>query len=53
MKTRVIWTKNEVFGHVPELHLLVELGKGTEAVKQTENTNSRANSVLMAKRKCT
>ena len=22
MKTRVIWTKNEVFGHVPELHLL-------------------------------
>ena len=25
MKTRVIWTKNEVFGHVPELPLLKEL----------------------------
>ena len=24
MKTRVIWTKNKVFGHVPELHLLRE-----------------------------
>ena len=25
MKTRVIWTKNEVFGHVPKLPLLFEL----------------------------
>ena len=23
MKARVIWTKNEVFGHVPELPLLI------------------------------
>ena len=25
LKTRVIWTKNEVFGHVPKLHLLLSV----------------------------
>ena len=37
MKTRVIWTKNEVFGHVPKLPLLNEDAEKKEREKKAKD----------------